>query len=236
MTWRERGSWPRLSGPLSARRDQTGDTEVKALRGVNLKIESGEFISIAGPSGSGKTTLMNLIGCIDTLDEGEILIEGRVVSVLSKEEKTTFRREKLGFIFQSYNLIPVLTAFENVAFSLQLLGISNGEIKERTMAILKEVGLEGMENRRPGKLSGGQQQRVAIARALVKNPVIVLADEPTANLDSHTGEDILKLMEVMNQKHGTTFIFSTHDKMVMDFARRLVYLHDGEFFSDERRE
>ena len=215
---------------------KTGDTEVKALRGVNLKIESGEFISIAGPSGSGKTTLMNLIGCIDTLDEGEILIEGRVVSVLSKEEKTTFRREKLGFIFQSYNLIPVLTAFENVAFSLQLLGISNGEIKERTMAILKEVGLEGMENRRPGKLSGGQQQRVAIARALVKNPVIVLADEPTANLDSHTGEDILKLMEVMNQKHGTTFIFSTHDKMVMDFARRLVYLHDGEFFSDERRE
>lgn len=214
---------------------KTGDTEVKALRGVDLRIESGEFLSIAGPSGSGKTTLMNLIGCIDILDEGEILIEGRVVSALSKEEKTTFRREKLGFIFQSYNLIPVLTSYENVAFSLQLLGISDSEIKERTMAILKEVGLEGMENRRPGKLSGGQQQRVAIARALVKNPVIVLADEPTANLDSHTGEDILKLMEVMNRKHGTTFVFSTHDKMVMDFARRLVYLHDGELQSDERR-
>ena len=214
---------------------KTGDTEVRALRGVDLKIDSGEFMSIAGPSGSGKTTLMNLIGCIDSLDDGRILIEGKVVSSLSKEEKTTFRREKLGFIFQSYNLIPVLTAYENVAFSLQLLGLPDGEIRDRTMNILKEVGLEGMENRRPGKLSGGQQQRVAIARALVKDPVIVLADEPTANLDSHTGEDILRLMEAMNIKHGTTFIFSTHDRMVMDFAHRLVYLHDGEFQSDERR-
>ncbi len=214
---------------------RTGDTEVKALKSVNLKIESGEFMSIAGPSGSGKTTLMNLIGCIDSLDDGQILIEGKVVSSLTKEEKTTFRREKLGFIFQSYNLIPVLTAYENVAFSLQLLGLQENEIKERTMNILKEVGLEGMENRRPGKLSGGQQQRVAIARALVKEPVIVLADEPTANLDSHTGEDILKLMEAMNIRHGTTFVFSTHDRMVMDFAHRLVYLHDGEFQSDTRR-
>ena len=214
---------------------KTGDTEVKALKGVDLTIESGEFISIAGPSGSGKTTLMNLIGCIDTLDAGEIRIEGKVVSSLSKEEKTSFRREKLGFIFQSYNLIPVLTAFENVAFALQLLNVPESEIRERTMQMLKEVGLEGMENRRPGKLSGGQQQRVAIARALIKNPVIVLADEPTANLDSHTGEEILKLMEEMNRKHGTTFVFSTHDKMVMEFAKRLVYLHDGEFQSDTRR-
>ncbi len=214
---------------------KTGETEVKALKGVDLTIESGEFISIAGPSGSGKTTLMNLIGCIDTLDEGEIAIEGQVVSSLGKEEKTAFRREKLGFIFQSYNLIPVLTAYENVAFALQLLNVPEGEIRERTMLMLREVGLEGMENRRPGKLSGGQQQRVAIARALVKNPVIVLADEPTANLDSHTGEDILKLMADMNMKHGTTFVFSTHDKMVMEFAKRLVYLHDGEFQSDTGR-
>ena len=214
---------------------KTGETEVKALKGVDLTIKSGEFISIAGPSGSGKTTLMNLIGCIDTLDEGEIVIEGKVVSALSKEDKTAFRREKLGFIFQSYNLIPVLTAYENVAFALQLLNVSESEIRQRTMQMLREVGLEGMENRRPGKLSGGQQQRVAIARALVKNPVIVLADEPTANLDSRTGEDILKLMADMNEKHGTTFVFSTHDKMVMELAKRLVYLHDGEFQSDTRR-
>jgi putative ABC transport system ATP-binding protein len=214
---------------------KAGDTEVKALRGVDLLIERGEFISIAGPSGSGKTTLLNLIGCIDTVDEGEIQIEGQEVTLLKKDEKTTFRRDKLGFIFQSYNLIPVLTAYENVAFSLQLLGLKDKEIKERTMAILKEVGLEGMENRRPGKLSGGQQQRVAVARALIKHPLIVLADEPTANLDSHTGEDILKLMKEMNEKHGTTFVFSTHDKMVMDYADRLVYIHDGEFTSDERR-
>ncbi|MBF9014268.1 MULTISPECIES: ABC transporter ATP-binding protein [unclassified Oceanispirochaeta] len=214
---------------------KAGDTEVKALRGVDLLINKGEFISIAGPSGSGKTTLLNLIGCIDTVDEGEIHIEGQDVTSLKKEEKTTFRRDKLGFIFQSYNLIPVLTAYENVAFSLQLLGLKDKEIKERTMAILKEVGLEGMESRRPAKLSGGQQQRVAVARALIKHPLIVLADEPTANLDSHTGEDILKLMKEMNEKHGTTFVFSTHDKMVMEYADRLVYIHDGEFTSDERR-
>ncbi|MDC7233980.1 MAG: ABC transporter ATP-binding protein [Spirochaetales bacterium] len=214
---------------------KAGDTEVKALRGVDLVIDKGEFISIAGPSGSGKTTLLNLIGCIDAVDEGEILIDGEEVTSLKKEDKTTFRRNKLGFIFQSYNLIPVLTAFENVAFSLQLLGLKDKEIKDRTMEILREVGLEGMEHRRPAKLSGGQQQRVAVARALVKNPLIVLADEPTANLDSHTGEEILKLMKEMNEKHGTTFVFSTHDKMVMDYANRLVYIHDGEFTSDERR-
>lgn len=214
---------------------KAGDTEVKALRGVDLVIEKGEFLSIAGPSGSGKTTLLNLIGCIDTLDGGDIEIEGQNVSSLKKEEKTSFRRDKLGFIFQSYNLIPVLTAYENVAFSLQLLGLKDREIRERTMAILKEVGLEGMENRRPAKLSGGQQQRVAVARALVKQPLIVLADEPTANLDSHTGEEILKLMKEMNEKHGTTFVFSTHDKMVMDYADRLVYIHDGEFTSDSLR-
>ena len=214
---------------------RSGDSEVKALRGVDLSIEAGEFISIAGPSGSGKTTLLNLIGCIDTADEGRIVLEEKDVTALDRDERTLFRREKLGFVFQSYNLIPVLTAYENVAFALQLLDLDDREIRERTMAILKDVGLEGMENRRPSSLSGGQQQRVAIARALVKNPLIVLADEPTANLDSHTGEDILALMKEMNRKYGTTFVFSTHDRMVMDFAGRLVSLHDGLCVGDMRR-
>lgn len=213
----------------------SGDVEVKALRGVDLTINEGEFISIAGPSGSGKTTLLNIIGCIDSLDSGKVDIGGVDVTSMEKDEKALFRRETLGFIFQSYNLIPVLSAYENVAFSLNLLDLPEEETRERTMALLKEVGLDGMEDRRPNKLSGGQQQRVAIARALVKNPKIILADEPTANLDSHTGEDILKLMEDMNKKHGTTFIFSTHDKMVMEYAHRLVELHDGLIQSDKRR-
>ena len=214
---------------------QTGETEVNALRGVSLNIEKGEFMSIAGPSAIITTALLNLIGCIDKMDGGEISIKDEAVSKMKKKEKTNFRRKNLGFIFQTYNLIPVLTAYENVAFVLSLLNISENEVKERTMAILKEVGLEGMENRRPGKLSGGQQQRVAIARALVKNPEIILADEPTANLDSDTGKEILELMKSMNEKHQTTFIFSTHDKMVMDYANRLVMLHDGQIQSDNRR-
>lgn len=213
----------------------TGESVVHALRGVSLDIEQGEFISIAGPSGSGKTTLLNLIGCIDAMDGGEISINGDRISVLGKKEKTNFRRINLGFIFQTYNLIPVLSAYENVSFVLSLLDLPEQEVKDRTMALLKEVGLKGMENRKPSRLSGGQQQRVAIARALIKQPDIVLADEPTANLDSKTGEDILKLMKAMNKRHNTTFIFSTHDKMVMDYADRLVMLHDGQIMSDERR-
>lgn len=213
----------------------TGESIVRALKKVSLDIEDGEFLSIAGPSGSGKTTLLNLIGCIDTLDEGEITIQGKAVTTMNKKETTEFRRENLGFIFQTYNLIPVLSAYENVAFVLSILNVNEHEIKERTMALLKEVGLEGMEGRRPGKLSGGQQQRVAIARALIKRPQIVLADEPTANLDSKTGQEILDLMKGMNEKYGTTFIFSTHDQMVMDYASRLVRLHDGMIMSDERR-
>lgn len=218
-----------------SRNYKTGETVVKALKKVSLDITAGEFLSIAGPSGSGKTTLLNLIGCIDAIDEGEITINGEKVTQMSKKEMTEFRRNNLGFIFQTYNLIPVLSAYENVAFVLSILNVKEEEIKERTMAILKEVGLEGMENRRPGKLSGGQQQRIAIARALIKNPQIVLADEPTANLDSKTGEEILKLMQKMNEKYGTTFIFSTHDQMVMDYASRLVQLHDGTIIGDERR-
>jgi putative ABC transport system ATP-binding protein len=214
---------------------KTGETVVKALKGVSLDIGDGEFLSIAGPSGSGKTTLLNLIGCIDALDGGEITIEGHPVSNMDKKAKTEFRRNNLGFIFQTYNLIPVLSAYENVSFVLSILNIPEKEIEERTMRILKEVGLEGMEHRRPDRLSGGQQQRIAIARALVKNPKIVLADEPTANLDSKTGEEILKLMKEMNRKYHTTFIFSTHDSMVMEYAKRLVLLHDGQIVSDERR-
>lgn len=214
---------------------KTGDTVVKALRSVTLEIDQGEFLSIAGPSGSGKTTLLNLVGCIDRADSGEIFIDGQAVSAKNKKELALFRRHKLGFVFQTFNLIPVLTAFENVSFSLSLLGFNEKEIRDRSMAILAEVGLEGIENRRPAKLSGGQQQRVAIARALVKEPSIVLADEPSANLDSKTGKAILKLMEDMNARHNTTFIFSTHDPMVMDYAHRLVQLHDGKIIKDERR-
>lgn len=212
-----------------------GDTEVKALRGVSLDIGKGEFLSIAGPSGSGKTTLLNIIGCIDSADSGDVVVSGESVKDYDRNRQAAFRRDHLGFIFQSYNLIPVLTAFENVAFSLNLMGVDDAETERRTMAMLKEVGLEGMEHRRPAKLSGGQQQRVAIARALVKEPQIILADEPTANLDSATGTDVLDLMKAMNERYGCTFVFSTHDSMVMDYASRLVMLHDGEIQSDERR-
>lgn len=212
-----------------------GKTVVHALRGVSLGIEKGEFLSIAGPSGSGKTTLLNAVGCIDDLTSGVIHIEGRDVTVLPRRELAALRREKIGFVFQSFNLIPVLTAFENVVFTLDLLGMKDEAARETAMAMLAEVGLEGMENRRPNELSGGQQQRVAIARALVKRPAIVLADEPTANLDSGTGEEVLRLMRGLNEKYGTIFVFSTHDRMVMDYARRLIMIHDGRITSDESR-
>jgi putative ABC transport system ATP-binding protein len=213
----------------------TGESVVHALRGVSVEIAQGEFLSIAGPSGSGKTTLLNLIGCIDAADSGEISIGGTHVSSMRRDELAMFRRRNLGFVFQTFNLIPVLSAAENVSFSLSLLGMDEREIRERTRAILAEVGLAGMEDRLPSRLSGGQQQRVAVARALVKEPSIVLADEPTANLDSDTGRAILELMRTMNEKRRTTFVFSTHDPMVMEFARRLLRLHDGAISSDERR-
>ena len=212
-----------------------GQTKVHALRGVSLQIERGEFLSIAGPSGSGKTTLLNLIGCLDKATTGEIYVAEEAVSKKNKKELALLRRQRLGFVFQSFNLIPVLSAYENVSFALSLLGINGEEIRKRTYAILGEVGLTGMENRLPGELSGGQQQRVAVARALIKEPDVVLADEPTANLDSDTGREILDLMVDLNKRHGTTFVFSTHDQMVMDFAQRLVRLHDGEITGDERR-
>jgi putative ABC transport system ATP-binding protein len=212
-----------------------GKTVVRALRGVSLRIGAGEFMSIAGPSGSGKTTLLNAVGCIDELTSGVVRIDGRDVTKTPPRELAALRREKIGFVFQSFNLIPVLTAYENVAFTLDLLGMKDSASREAVTAMLAEVGLDGMENRRPGELSGGQQQRVAIARALVKKPAIVLADEPTANLDSKTGEEVLRLMQGLNEKYGTIFIFSTHDRMVMDYARRLVTIHDGLITSDETR-
>jgi putative ABC transport system ATP-binding protein len=212
-----------------------GETVVHALRGVSLTIDQGEFLSIAGPSGSGKSTLLNIIGCIDTATAGDVTIDDEPVTGREPRELTALRRRKIGFVFQSFNLIPVLTAYENVAFSLMLLGVDEREAAPRVNGILEEVGLAGMEDRRPAQLSGGQQQRVAVARALVKEPTIVLADEPTANLDSDTGQSILELMRELNRRRRTTFVFSTHDRMVMDFADRLALLHDGRIVEDERR-
>lgn len=212
-----------------------GDTVVLALRGVSMEVERGEFTAIAGPSGSGKSTLLNLIGCLDKPTSGKVFINGVDVSRYSKKELANIRRENIGFVFQSFNLIPILTAFENVAFPLSLLRKNADEIEQNVNQILQDVGLSGMEHRYPRELSGGQQQRVAVARALVKEPSIILADEPTANLDSTTGAEILDLMKELNEQKGATFIFSTHDPMVMDRARRIISLRDGQIHSDERK-
>jgi putative ABC transport system ATP-binding protein len=213
---------------------KSGQIEVHALRGINLEIKDGEFLSIAGPSGSGKTTLLNLIGCIDDPTKGTIYINGKDVSKLNNKKLADFRNQNLGFVFQTFNLIPVLTAFENVEFALILKnGHKTKENREAVETILERVGLKEYMNQKPLKLSGGQQQRVAIARALVKNPKLVLADEPTANLDSETAADILMLMENLNREEGVTFVFSTHDRMVMDFAKRLLIIKDGLITSDK---
>jgi len=206
---------------------------VHALRGVNLEFHGGEFAAIAGPSGSGKSTFLHLAGCLDTLTGGAILIGGSDTGKMSRQQLALLRRHSIGFIFQAYNLIPVLSAEENISFPLSLLGLHPKEIKERTDKALHDVGLEGMAKRRPKEMSGGQQQRVAIARALVKKPALILADEPTANLDSTIGREILELMLALNKSEGTTFIFSTHDQMVMDYSRRLVRIRDGQIESDE---
>ncbi len=208
---------------------------VNALRGVDFIIKKGEFTAIVGPSGSGKSTLLHLIGCLDIPTKGNIFFEDKDVSNLNKNQLALVRREKMGFVFQAYNLIPVLTALENVAFPLMLLGYKANDIKDKSYNVLKSVGLEGMEKRRPLELSGGQQQRVAIARALIKKPSIIFADEPTANLDSKIGSEILDLMLKLNQDEKLTFLFSTHDKMVMDYARRVVYLRDGIIVKEENK-
>ncbi len=215
---------------------QQGKIKVPALRGVDLNVEEGEFTTIFGPSGSGKTTLLNMIGCLDTPTEGEIRLNDKKVSDLSRKALAMTRRHNIGFVFQSYNLIPVLTAYENVEFAIRLIDHTSVlQIKEKVLKILDEVGLKGFENRRPNELSGGEKQRVAIARALVKEPKIVLADEPTANLDSKNAADVVDIMRKMNKELNTTFIFSTHDPMVMKYARRLINLKDGMISADERR-
>lgn len=215
---------------------QVGEVEVLALRGVDVEIEEGEFVSFAGPSGSGKTTLLNLLGALDVPTRGTVEVGGRATAGLSPATLADFRNRHLGFVFQTFNLIPVLTALENVEFPLQLLGIKEAsERRRRVEALLEEVGLAGLGDRRPSELSGGQQQRVAVARALIKEPTLVLADEPTANLDSGTALEIITLMKEMNARRGTTFIFSTHDRLVMEHARRLIRLRDGRIEDEERR-
>ena len=209
---------------------------VHALRGVNLEFRAGEFAAIAGPSGSGKSTFLHLAGCLDTLSGGTMMVGGSDTGKMNRKELALLRRQSIGFIFQAYNLIPVLSVEENISFPLTLLGLPQTEIRERTAQVLHEVGLDGMAKRRPKEMSGGQQQRVAIARALVKRPALILADEPTANLDSTIGREILDLMLGLNKSEGTTFIFSTHDGMVMDYARRLVHIRDGRIESDELKE
>jgi len=209
-----------------------GQVKVHALRDIDLGIEKGDFMAVAGPSGSGKTTLLNLIGGLDSMDSGSIVLDGNAFDRMSQSQLATLRLHKVGFIFQSYNLIPVLSAAENVEFVMLLQGIPAKERRARAMAILDDVGLSEKYNRRPSELSGGQQQRVAVARAIVANPSIVLADEPTANLDSKTGKDLVAMMQRMNQEKKATFIFSTHDKMVMDHAGRLVLIRDGRIEDD----
>jgi putative ABC transport system ATP-binding protein len=206
-----------------------------ALRGVDVKIKDGEFTAIAGPSGSGKTTLLNIIGCLDIPTKGDVLINGTNINQLTSKEKASLRRNEIGFVFQTFNLIPVLTAYENVEIPLILLETEASCKKDTITSMLEEVGLGEFINRRPNEMSGGQQQRVAIARALIKNPSIVLADEPTANLDSTTAKEILGLMQELNEKHKTTFIFSTHDQLVMDFSRRTISLRDGKVVEDKTK-
>ena len=213
-----------------------GKVEVHALRGVNLSIEEGGFLALAGPSGSGKTTMLNIIGGLDYADSGSISVNGNRVDRMNQAELANLRLHNIGFVFQAYNLIPVLSALENVEFVMLLQGVPPAERRARATAILDDVGLEGLYQRRPAELSGGQQQRVAVARSIVSNPSIVLADEPTANLDSKSGEGLLEMMREMNEKKGVTFIFSTHDRMVMDFARRLVQIRDGLVAEDRVKE
>lgn len=213
-----------------------GKVDFPALNDVSFEVEEGEFLSIAGPSGSGKTTILNIIGCLDQPSRGMFFLNDMDIGSKKGNELAEIRRHQIGFIFQTFNLIPILTAFENVEFPLVLKGdLSSGERKALVEEMLTDVGLKNFIQRKPLEMSGGQQQRVAIARALVKKPSLVLADEPTANLDSKNGQEILDLMLTLNQKLKATFIFSTHDRMVIDFARRVITLKDGTIASDEKR-
>ena len=212
---------------------QQGDAVIKALDHVSLEIEQGSFICLSGPSGSGKTTLLNTIGGLDSLDSGQISIDGERVDLLDKAALADLRLYHIGFVFQAYNLIPVLSARENVEFVMQVQGVSAKDRKERSFKILREVGLEGMEDRRPAQLSGGQQQRVAVARAIVSQPKLVLADEPTANLDSKSMEILMAHFRELNRSHKVTFLIATHDQRVMAWADRHIVMEDGRVISDE---
>jgi putative ABC transport system ATP-binding protein len=209
-----------------------GRVEIQALGGVTLSIDRGGFVALAGPSGSGKTTMLNIIGGLDRPDQGRVTVDENDFSQMSQSELADLRLRDIGFVFQSYNLIPVLSAEENVEFVMLLQGVDPDERRKRARRILEEVGLGDQFRRRPAELSGGQQQRVAVARAIVADPAIVLADEPTANLDSKTGQGLLDMMRTMNREKNVTFIFSTHDDMVMDYARRLVHIRDGRVADD----
>ena len=214
---------------------RTGPIEVPALRGVTLSIGAGEFAATAGPSGSGKTTLLNIIGGLDRADTGDIWVAGQNLQVLSSGELAHLRLQRIGFVFQTYNLLPVLTALENAEFTLLLQGMPARQRREKVEKLFSEIGLAGLEDRRPAELSGGQQQRVAVARAMVTEPALILADEPTANLDSASAIALLDVMEQLNRTTGTTFLFSTHDPQVMERAHRLIRLRDGQVVSDDTR-
>ena len=213
-----------------------GDEDVIGLDGVSLEVKKGGFVCLRSPSGGGKTTLLNVMGGLDRLDSGEVLVAGKRIDNLSKGQLAHIRLHQIGFVFQAYNLIPVLTARENVEFVMQVQGVPAAERRRRSTEILAEVGLAGLEDRRPAKMSGGQQQRVAVARAIVSNPAIVLADEPTANLDSRTASHLMELFVELNEHHGTTLIIATHDQMVMGYAKRLIRMLDGKLVEDTDHE
>jgi putative ABC transport system ATP-binding protein len=218
-----------------ARVYQVGKIETQALRGVNLSIENGEFTALVGPSGSGKTTLLQVIGCLDQPTSGRVFINNKNVTTLNRNQRADMRRETIGFIFQFFALIPTLTAYENVEMPLLLNGHSPQERRERIMELLKEVDLTDRANNRPDQLSGGQQQRVAVARALASKPTLILADEPTANLDTENGRQVMDIMKKLNKDTGVTFVFATHDPRVISYAGRVVTLQDGLIVKDELR-
>ena len=209
-----------------------GDQDIKALDHVSLEVAKGGFVCLSAPSGGGKTTLLNAIGGLDIPDSGEVYVDEQRIDNLSKGDLADLRLRQIGFVFQAYNLIPVLTAEENVEFVMQVQGVAAGERNEKARAILKEVGLEGLESRRPAEMSGGQQQRVAVARAVASRPALILADEPTANLDSKTSEGLMELFNELNESHGSTFIIASHDQRVMNYAKRLIRMLDGRIVED----
>jgi putative ABC transport system ATP-binding protein len=209
-----------------------GDQDIKALDHVDLEIDKGGFVCLSAPSGGGKTTLLNAIGGLDLPDSGEVWVAGQRIDTLSKGELAALRLREIGFVFQAYNLIPVLTASENVEFVMQVQGVPAAERGDKSRAILAEVGLEGLGDRRPAEMSGGQQQRVAVARAIVSEPALVLADEPTANLDSKTSDELMALFVHLNENHDTTFVIATHDQRVMAYAKRLIRMLDGRIVDD----